>query len=338
MEDTIAAWLHQDDEQALEQVESPTVGHRPPSAEAAGRERAPAAGAAQARARKPIRLVSIERRGALFEFPADRLRSDEFRCAVPRVCVHCLAPAHLTAHVIVFSPQLRDSISLEGEHPAGRLSIPQDKLAEAEGPALLNLLPEVPDVPPPGNLPMPYWVCELCRGRGWIAAQIKVNPKTGKGVCRLLLRNLKLALAFLGKAGGKATREYRKLEDFVARIEQDPWDALPSVVRHRVEQWFRPRIGERFLAYVPDRSFARTEDGMNGLVVSSHRLVYHHPPLHQESPRQNELSIQVRLAKDKEVATIEAARFKGRPIALDRGGMMLLRQALSHGDFKAQWR
>ena len=110
------------------------------------------------------------------------------------------------------------------------------------------------------------------------------------------------------------------------------------MVRHRGEQWFRPRIGERFLAYVPDRAFARTEDGMYGLAISTHRLVYHHPPLHQECSRQSGLTLQVRHAKANEVLTVEAPHFKRRTVTLDRSGMMVLRRALSNGDFRANWR
>jgi len=112
---------------------------------------------------------------------------------------------------------------------------------------------------------------------------------------------------------------------------------IASSVQHRVEQWFRPRPGEQFIAYVPDRHFIRNEDGMNGLVISDQRLIWHHPPRHQESPAQAELTIQVRLAQGKEIATIEATGFKKRPITLDRGGMMLFRRALSKGKLKAKW-
>ena len=95
---------------------------------------------------------------------------------------------------------------------------------------------------------------------------------------------------------------------------------------------------EKFLAYVPDRAFVRTEDGMNGLVISDKKLVYHHPPLHQETPRDVKLTIVLRIEKGDEVATIEAPDFKRRSIVLDRQGMLLFRRALSKGKFKAEWK
>jgi len=337
LDETVADWL-MDDSSPAPPGESAPAERKPPAA-AVPAERAVAAPGRSRPAACP-RLVAVDRSGALFEFPVDFLRSPEFRCAIPRACIHCTARTHLTAHVVIFTPQLRDSISLEAEHAAGQLSLPQEKIGNARGTAVLELLPEVPNVPPPGNLPMPYWVCDMCRGAGWISGQIQVNTDTGRGFCRLRMRNLKMALGFFSNVGGEGCADYEKLKEFVEHTEQDPWDALPTVVRHRVEQWFRPntKAGEQFLAYIPDRAFVRTEDGMNGLVISNHRLVYHHPPRHQECPRDRELTIQVRIAEGKEIVSIEAAGFKKRSVTLDRGGMMLFRRALSKGGFRAKWR
>ena len=287
---------------------------------------------------KSLRVVSIQRRGVLFEFPAKLLRDESFRCALPRCCAHCLARGHLSAHLIIYTPELRDSIALEREHEAGHLKIPQSELAGLHGPELLNRLPEVPNVPEPGNLPMPYWVCDMCSGAGSISGQIRVNAATGRGICRLLMRNLQMSVSFLANAGGEGTKDYAELREFLAHMQEDRWDAMPSVVRHRLEQWFRAAKGERFLAYVPDRAFVRTEDGMNGIIISTGRLVYHHPPMHQEVSAAMKLTIRVRSAQGNEVASIEAPAFKRRSITLDRGGMMLLRRSLSQARFATEWK
>ena len=348
LEDTIADWLNQslEDEEPNRGPDRlaparQTVEELPDLSELAGEveeEAAPPPEPEKKRKRSGgLRLVAAERRGALFEFPAEFLRSEKFRCSIPHACVGCLARAHLSAHLIIYSSQLKDSISLEVEHQAGKLSIRQDKINKLEGPELLAMLPELPNAPPPANLPMPYWVCDMCTGSGSISGQIQVNSTTGKGRCRLYVRNLKLAKDFLSNNGAEGSEDYVHLQEFVEELEEDRWGALPSVVRHRVEQWFRPRKGERFVAYIPDRSFGRTEDGMNGLVISTKRLVYQRTPRHQESPVENELTIQVRLAEGKDVASIEAADFKKRAVTLDRAGMMLFRRALSKGRFRASW-
>lgn len=288
-----------------------------------------------------LNVVRMERKGILFQFPTDLLHRATFRTAFPLECVHCLGKLHLSAHLILFTPTLRDSISVEAEHEAGQLSFPQESLGNAHGQALLDRLPEVPNVPPPGNLPMPYWLCDLCSGTGEISGQIEINSATLKGVCNLLVRNLQVAMSFFaGAAGEGRTEDFNRLQDFVRHIQEDHWDALPSVVRHRLEQWYRPGADERFLAYVPDRDFARTEDGMNGLAISDRRLVWHRPPMHQELPITAIVDVQVQAAGGKEVITLAAAgceTFKRRQITLDRSGRMLLRRALAEGHWQAKW-
>ena len=334
VEDTIAGWLS-DEVDSDAPAGTDTAAEAPPAV-----VNEPAAKAPQPKATPPaqcVRLVSLERRGAMFEFPADCLRQDEFRCFIPRVCIHCRTRAHLSAHLIIFTGQLKDSISLEAEHKAGHLSIPQDQLGNRSGPDLLALLPEVPSVPAPANLPMPYWVCDLCSGAGEISGQIQVNAATGRGLCRLFIRNLSVAHEFFTDAGGQGTADCAKMAEFLKHFEEDRWDALPSVVRHRMEQWFRPKDDERFLTYVPDRSFVRTEDGMNGLVVSTHRLLFHHPPIHQELTVETPVTFQLQNAGGKDVLSIDAAKWKRRSITLDRSGLIKLRQSLAKSNFKAKW-
>jgi hypothetical protein len=326
-EDTILGWLGTEEEESPDE-KADTLAPLSEEEQAAQ----------QRRSGRRLRLVSLGRRGALFEFPAGYLRETAFRCSMPRVCAHCLGRVRLSAHLIIFAPQLRDSISLEAEHRAGQLSIPQTQLRDLHGEALLARLPRVPNVPSPADLPMPYWLCELCSGAGEISGQIQVDPDTGRGFCRLAVRNLQLAAAFFAAAGGEGTHDHVRLREFLRRLQEDRWEALPSAVRHRIEQWFRPGRQERFLAYVPDRHFSRSEDGMAGVVVSDRRLVYHRPPMHRELPGRSNLSVQVRHANGRDVVTIDAYGGKGRPLAVDPRGMMLLRRVLSEGGFKAVWR
>ncbi len=332
-EDTILGWLLIPDRHTHDDLADTLVplASAPPSP-------APGPSSTQRRAGKPMRLVSLGRRGAVFEFSASLLRSTTFRCSMPRVCVHCLARTRLSAHLVIYTPRLRDSISLEAEHRAGQLSTAQDQLVGYYGKDLLARLPEVPNVPPPANLPMPYWLCDLCSGAGEISGRIQVDPATGRGVCRLAIRNLQVAAAFFASVGAEGTGDYAKIREFLHRLREDRWDALPSVVRHRIEQWFRPGIKEHFLAYVPDRHFGRSEDGVAGVVLSDRRLVYHRPPLHQELPNPGPLGLEVRQAGDKSVVTIGGPAGKPRPITVDRRGITLLRRALSEGGFRSAWR
>ena len=328
-EDTIFGWLHNPNEDMDDRASTLT----PLSDESRSRS-----GRTSENARNRIRLVSLERSGAMFEFPAEYLHHAKFRCAIPRVCIHCLGRAHLSAHLIIFAPQLRDSISLEAEHKAGQLTIPQGQLGEVIGEEMLSRLPEVPNVPPPANLPMPYWVCDLCSGTGTISGQIKVDQESGHGHCRLYIRNPQIAASFLAAVVGTRHHDFARFVEFAKRAKENRWDALPTVVRHRLEQWFKPAGDERFIAYVSDRNRVRTEDGMAGVIISTRRLIYRRPPVHQEISANTPITFQMRSSKGKETATILAEGFKSRPITLDREGEVKLRKSLSEGPFKTAWR
>ncbi len=332
-EDTIFGWLHrsEDDEDRDERADTlAPIPDKPPRRE----DQAAAPRTGQSR----MRLVSLERAGALFEFPAEYLREGKFRCSIPRVCIHCLGRAHLSAHLIIFAPQLRDSISLEAEHKAGQLIIPQDRLGGITGEELLQYLPEIPSIPAPANLPMPYWVCDLCSGTGAISGQIKVDQASGHGHCRLFIQNIQIAASFLGAVAGTHHHDFARFVEFAKRAKADRWDALPTVIRHRLEQWFKPVGDERFIAYIPDRNRSRTEDGMAGVIISTRRLIYRRPPVHQELSSDKPATFQMRTSQGKETATISAEGFKARPITLDREGEVALRKALSEGQLKAIWR
>ncbi|MDY7011577.1 MAG: hypothetical protein SVV80_12630 [Planctomycetota bacterium] len=325
-EDTIFGWLHH-----TEDDEDERAGTLVPLSDEDARR-------AKEAKRNKIRLVSLERRGAIFEFPAEFLQKSKFRCAIPRVCIHCLSRVHLSAHLIIFAPQLRDSISLEAEHQAGKLTIPQERLIGLDGEELLQHLPVIPNVPAPANLPMPYWVCDLCSGAGAISGQIKVDQASGHGYCRLFIRNLRLAASFLAAVTGTHNNDFARFVEFAKQARANRWDATPNVIRHRLEQWFKPSDDERFLAYIPDRNRARTEDGMAGVIISTERLIYRRPPVHQELSHNKPITFQIRTSRGKQIATISADGFKDRPIMLDREGEGALRKALSEGNFKVIWR
>lgn len=299
------------------------------------RDAAPRAG----KTRSQLRLLSLDQRGALLEFPAHYLRRADFRSAIPRVCIHCLGQVHLSAHLIIFAQELHDSFSLEAEYRAGKLTIPHEQLSDLYGDKLLQELPEVPNVPPPANLPMPYWLCDMCSGAGEISGQIRVDPATGEGTCRLFIRNIQIAASFFATIAGTEDEDYKKFVEFARHSQQDRWGALQTVVRHRLEQWFKPTSDERFLAYIPDQSRARTESGIAGLIITTRRLIYRRPPILQELSIDSPVNIEIRsqLSGKGKSASISAPNFKPRLISIDRKGEMALRRALSEAHFKATW-
>jgi hypothetical protein len=342
-EDAVASWLVGDDEESDRQAPR---GERRPQEAVPGREEShhvagheSSGGTAVLTAvNEPIRVVKVDRhQGVIFEFPASRLTSTAFRIAMPRRCLRCGGRAHLRAHVIIYAPELKDSISLEAEHSAGKLVLSDGDARDLNSDELLRRLPHVPNVPHPGDQPMPYWICDMCSGAGAISGQINVNTVTGVGWCRLKIRNLRRALEFLSAAGGEGMPDYDELRKHVAAVVESPWDMLPESVQHRLEQWFRPREGERFITYVPDRNLARTEDGMAGIVISDQRFVFHTHMRHKESLVSQALDLQLTTVGGRGDLCIKAPGWEIKHTTLDRDGIDLVRRGLISGKYQVVW-
>lgn len=286
-----------------------------------------------------IRLARIDARGALFEFPAHRLKGMPFRTSMPRRCLQCGSRAHLRVHVIVYSGQLRDSISLEAEYAAGLAGLfTEEELRQSSCEAVIERLPRVPNATPPADLPMPYWVCDLCSGNGMLSGQVQVNAGTGEGVCQLQIRALRRAAEFFAAAGGSGTPEHHELMRRVAALADNPWESLPEAVQHRLEQWFRPSPGEQFIAYIPDRDHFRTEDGMAGFVISNRRLLYHSKIRHREATVHDGVELELAASSGKRVVRVTTGAWDLPRVTVDREGIEHMRYALAVGKFKAVWR
>jgi len=342
-EDDILQWLTEADDMEEPAAPVETVQSQPvqraaaevavaPTMEPLGEEGGEMAGGAK------IRLVKIEPTGeALFEFPAGRLLETEFRCAMPRRCLRCGNKAHLQAHVIIYAHQLPHGVSLEAEHAAGALFLTEQETRGLTNEELLARLPQVPNAPHPGDVPMPYWLCDLCTPGNVISGQIQVNTATGEGRCRLLVRNFRRAEEFMVAAGGEGAPGYTDLHDRVAATIERPWDRLPLIVQDRVRQWFKPAEGEHYLAYVPDRDHMRTEDGVAGLVISNKRLIYHTQMRHRECNVGDSLELQLAMTGKTGRLRIFTHSWEVKHLPVDRDGISRLRYALTVGKFHAAW-
>ena len=128
---------------------------------------------AKARRPGPIRLLRIDSKAAELEFPADRLLYPEFRLAMPRRCMRCDGHSRLGAQVVVFAAQAGTPVDMIRERQKAGLSLNCQELARLEGEELLKRLAVVPGVPFPGNLPMPYYVCDRCSPEALVSGQIQ---------------------------------------------------------------------------------------------------------------------------------------------------------------------
>ena len=284
-----------------------------------------------------IRLVKIENRSALFEFPTRRMRDTSFRCAMPRVCLQCNSRSHLHAHVVIFTTQMVASASLEAEHSAGALKLTEDEVRDMQGEELLARLPHLPSLPPPADLPLPYWLCDMCGTSGAISGQILGDPAKDDSLLRLLIRNLRGAAEFMAAAGGKDRPGYTELTERIEATADSPWDQVPLSAQHRLQQWFKPKGSETFLAYVPDRDHVRTEDGMAGLLISSKRLIYQSKLRHRECAVAHAMEFKLAMGKEAGRLRIKTPGWEISHLTLDRNGIQSLRRALTLGKFQTSW-
>jgi len=325
-DEAVASWLEE---------ETPPVGPSPKEA-AADHPASPAETATAPARDAEIDVVRIDSNGVLLEFPSARLLDESFRAAIPRRCLRCGCGSDLQAHPIIFADHISDDIS-QSEYAVQPLALSDEELRTLSDEELLERMPRVPNVPHPAELPMPYWRCSLCREGGGVAGQIQIDPQTGQGRCRLWITELPLAAGFLSAAGGEGTRQHKQLLRRIALSRRNPWQDLSPVIRHRIETWFHPRRGERFVAYVPDRNHRHRDDGLAGVVFSSARLVYHSPGEHHESRLSGAVELDVTGSGATGDLHIHAPKWEVPHIPLDRDGLDSLRRALRHAHCRAHW-
>lgn len=284
-----------------------------------------------------IRLLRVNSKGATIEFPASRLKDPDFRCAMPRRCMRCGKRTNIEAHVVVFAPLMEDSFRYEMEKMGGGRDLPGPGSLWMAGRDILDALPHVPHVPPPADLPMPYWLCDLCTGEGQVAGQISVNAATGQGLCRLRVRNLRRAEEFLIAAGGGDIAEDPRFQQYIATHQDQPWDVLPGIVQQRLSDWYKPVKKERFVCYIADRDLPRADDGFAGVVVTNHRLVYHRDERCDEARVGERIRLQTTGSTGRVQLRIKTPNWDVRRIMVDREAVDCLRKALTAARFKAVW-
>lgn len=283
-----------------------------------------------------IRLVKSDTSGALFEFPAARLNDSAFRCAIPRRCLRCGGRSHLSAHVIVYATHLVDSSFTTTQAGSGDLVLRGEGVAELANEDLLSRLPVVPNVPAPADKPMPFWLCDMCTAGDLISGQIRMGGES-VGLCRLWIGALRRAEEFLVAAGGKDTPGHAELRHRIASLVENPWSSLPLAVQNRIQQWYRPQQSEHFIAYIPDRERARSEEGLAGIVVSDRRVVYHTSVRHKEAGRDEKMELTETVESGRTWVEIKCASCDLKHVPVDRDGLTRLRNALTRGEFKFVW-
>lgn len=287
---------------------------------------------------EPIRLVKADRSGALLEFACNQLVEEAFRCAMPRRCLRCGSRSHLHARTIVYSTNMSATIGSEAPEMDDSLSLQGDDVATLTGQELLDRLPRVTNAPHPLDLSMPFWLCDLCDARGMISAQARFTDQPGVGLCRLWIANLRRADEFVLTVGGKHVSAHAALQRQLSTMHDDPWDSVPLKVQNHLRQWFHSAQGERFVAYVPDADLTRPQEGIEGLLVSSQRLIWHSRLMHREV----NVTEKVEFVEDYDgrhhYLQIRTPSWQVKRAHIDREDVPRLRTALTKAKIQTVWR
>ena len=244
----------------------------------------------------PIHLDHVDSMGAFFHFNSSLLYDTEFRSSFPQRCIVCGSRQSLSIHLIVWSGKLQGGNRKEQPIRRSPFVLELDTMQSLRGPDLLGQLPRVENVPEPYCLPFPYFICRKCSAVGTVVTEVHVDPEGNGEECELGISSLrqaeKFALAVCGPddSGPKEIRRARK------ERKGDPWKALPLAIRVRIQRWFTPDDGEKFVAYIPDADYSKAEAGLAGLVLTDQRLIYHKSVAQTEFPLAEHLTLTPRKA------------------------------------------
>jgi len=219
-----------------------------------------------------LRLVEVKAHGVLIAFNAQLLKRAAFRASLPMACLACAEQEleQLVARPLIWTDRLTDH-SHATSHVAARYELPaRSHPAPREMAAAMRPIDEMP---PPYNHPVPYYVCKRC------ASHVQVQAHTvahGQGTfCEATIPSPLVALQWLGNVNGICGDDYLELESHCAASGGDEaWDALPEQIRGRLAGWYQPVDGERFVLYLKDGDYPKSDAGLGGLIVTDQRLVY----------------------------------------------------------------
>jgi hypothetical protein len=222
----------------------------------------------------PMRLDHVDTMGAFFRFRAERLYDKDFRLGFSPKCLICGSRKDLSVHLIVWSSKL---VGRQGESQLvqSRLVTGLDKVSGKLGHEFLDKLPPVDNIPEPFCLPFPYYVCPSCSSVGAMVTDVHASPDGQGEECELGISSLRRAEEFARSVCGKDHSPATEIHQARIALKGDPWRQLPLAIRIRIQRWFEPEEGERFVAYFPDADYAKAEAGLAGVVLTNRRLVYH---------------------------------------------------------------
>ena len=241
-----------------------------------------------------VDLDHVDAMGAFFRFHTNLLYDEDFRVSLPQQCIICSAKQDLSIHLIVWSNKLAGRGRTGAAEVHSLLVKKLDELADVKGRDLLAKLPMVENVPEPYCLPFPYYVCKNCSAIGAVVTDVHVSPDGRGEECELGISSLSLAERFSARVCGPTASAVSEIRRARKERKGDPWRRLPLSIRVRIQRWYQPAEGEKFVAYFPDADYTQSEAGLAGVVLTDQRLVYHKSVALTEMPLTERITVSAR--------------------------------------------
>jgi hypothetical protein len=282
-------------------------------------------------------VVDIGKLGVLFEFPASLLKDVNFRARMPRSCLRCGAKSFLNTHVVIFEHDIKDSVTAENNHLPKKILLKDSEIKRSDPGDMLKKLPLLEDLPEPLNLPMPFWVCDLCEPTRLLYARGDFNEKTKEGTCRIRIKRLKSAEEFLCDIGGQDSDPHQELMAAIESHPETPWDQLTRTTQQRLLEWYKPLNKEKYVLYIPDRAYSRSEHGTAGILVTSRRLLYRTTRRYHELQKGESLKLSFSMSGKEMHLNILGTNWQVKQMLTDKASLMKLRRSLTKERFEAVW-
>jgi hypothetical protein len=255
-------------------------------------------------------IDNCSQEGVMFVFDSNCLKHRGFRMAMPIGCAlsNDRSRGDLVARPLAFYDQSQGAVRNAQEVESGHEQhLPEDQSTEE----LLAALGRLEHLPPPFNLPVPYYVNTEHANAGMsIECHTDRRMTDGGFSCSVLIPHGAYALDWLAHVNGTCGREYQMLAHDVAMLWSEAWEGVSEQQRQRLGTWADFEPGENFRYYVNDAEFGEKDEGMAGIVLTDRRLIYH--KYHRHGAVQFSDAPKLMIAPDGDFAALTIKTDRGR--------------------------
>jgi uncharacterized Zn finger protein (UPF0148 family) len=225
-----------------------------------------------------LAIESCTQRGVRIMFDSRWLEHDGFSVSIP---LRCAFTGDTDRQSLICKPlafvdrsqaMVRNPLDIERGH--------EQRLGDRHPRQVRDAMGVLEHLPPPFNRAVPYYLSQTEAGQSLQCGTLR-RPD-GNVTCIVLIPDGVHALEWIARVNGTCGPEYELLERDVARLFTNQWRGISQRSRQRLAAWCEFGPGETFSYYFPDADFAKSDDGLAGVVITDRRAIYHKYHRHGE--------------------------------------------------------